>query len=74
MTPRDRLHLGYLAKSNTPLWGAHIQRGDPITDPDMQRWIDTGLIERAGDDGYVATEKCKRILAAPARQRDGGDE
>lgn len=63
LTKRERLHLGYL-RANAPAWGGHLRRGEPITDPDMQRWVDAGLIEPRGTDGYVLTEAGERALAA----------
>lgn len=57
MTERDKLHLGYLAKATRPLWGGHLQRGEPVTDPDMPRWLELGWIEQVGNQGYLLTAK-----------------
>lgn len=66
LSKRDHLHLRYLRDADKPLWGAHLQRGEPITDPDMQRWLDAGLIEVVGEGneyvGYVTTDKAKQLL------------
>lgn len=55
MSKRDRLHLGYLEKARQPLWGGHLERGQPITDPDMPRWLSHGWIERVDRQGYILT-------------------
>lgn len=64
MTERDRLHLSYLQNATQPLWGGHLKRKEPITDPDMQRWIDAGWIVAVGEKGYIATEKCRAALSS----------
>lgn len=68
LTDRDKLHLGYLAREACPCWGGHLERGEPITDPDMQRWIDHGLIEKVDNRGYVATHLCRHLLASNGGQ------
>lgn len=62
MTQRDKMHLGYLAKAVSPLWGGHLQRGEPISDPDMRRWVELGWIEQVGHDGYVLSAKGEQLL------------
>ena len=66
LSNRDRLHLRHLRDADEPLWGGHLQRGEPITDPDMQRWLDAGLIEVVGEGtgyvGYATTDKAKELL------------
>lgn len=54
LSKMELLELRYLAK-HQPLWGAHLQRGEPLTDPQMRRWIESGLIEAQGTDGYRLT-------------------
>lgn len=64
-TPRiDLLSLRYLARSRQPLWGGHLKRGEPVSDPDMRRWIDEGIIEVVGTDGYVITDKGRALIAS----------
>ncbi len=59
----ERLQLEYLRRSTEPLWGGHLQRGEPVTDGDMMRWIDNGWIEVAPDrSGYVLTELGRSAL------------
>lgn len=58
----ERLQLAYLAKSPRPLWGGHLQRGERITDPNMQRWIDSGFIEAVGTEGYRITDWGRRHI------------
>lgn len=65
----DLVQLRYLAKSTRPLWGGHLERGERITDPDMQRWLDAGWIEAVGTDGYRITDKGRAIALAPAGAR-----
>jgi DNA-binding PadR family transcriptional regulator len=58
----ERMQLEYLARAYQPIWGGHIKRGEPITDPDMQRWLDQGWIEVVGTDGYRITDKGRKAL------------
>lgn len=51
----EQLSLAYLAKSAKPLWGGHLERGEPISDPDMQRWLNLGFIKQIANEGYVIT-------------------
>lgn len=59
----DLLSLSYLAQSDNLLWGGHLQRGEPISDPDMRRWVDDGIIEAVGTEGYRITEAGRRMLS-----------
>lgn len=61
LTERDKLQLRYLGRSLQPLWGGHLQRGEPISDPDMQRWLELGLIEAVGTRGYLLTVKGRAL-------------
>jgi hypothetical protein len=58
----ERLQLEYLAKSHRPLWGGHLKRGERITSPEMQRWLDSGWIETVGTEGYRITDKGREAL------------
>lgn len=51
------LHLRWLAQQGKPMWGGHIERGEPLTDPDIKSWLEAGLIKRVEDFGYMITEK-----------------
>ena len=62
LTAQEDMELRYLARSTQPLWGGHLQRGEPVTDPDMKRWIDLGLIEPVGTKGYRVTALCRANL------------
>lgn len=62
LTQRETAELRYLARSQTPLWGGHLERGEPITDVQMQRWVDLGLIKAVGTRGYIATGLCRASL------------
>jgi hypothetical protein len=62
--------LRYLANADYPLWGGHILRGEPITAPEMQRWVNEGLI-RAVDQprvGYMITDKGRAYITAHGNQ------
>jgi hypothetical protein len=61
----DRQHLGWLANQHSPMWGAHLERGSPITDPDMRRWVELGLIKAIETKGYVLTDKGRAALSEP---------
>jgi hypothetical protein len=58
----ERMQLEYLAKSHRPIWGGHLQRGERISDPDMQRWLDSGWIEAVGTEGYRITDAGRKAL------------
>lgn len=64
LTPIARLSLSYLAKSREPLWGGHLKRGEPITDPEMRSWVANGLIKQFRDEGYFITEAGRAALLA----------
>lgn len=71
MTNRERSQLQYLAKSSRPLWGGHLQRGERITDPDMERWLECGWIQVVGDKGYEITDLGRKALAVTNGTRGG---
>jgi hypothetical protein len=62
LSKMDRRHLGWLAKQHAPMWGGHLKRGEPISDPDMGRWIETGLIEAVDTEGYRITDAGRAAL------------
>lgn len=62
LTKLEVMQLRYLERAGYPLWGGHLKRGEPVSDPTMRRWIETGLIESRGTDGYMLTEAGKREL------------
>jgi hypothetical protein len=63
MVSIERLVLDDLCRSPKPLWGGHLERGDPITDRDMQRWLDNGWIAVSEDrSGYVLTDLGRRVV------------
>lgn len=70
LTAKDRLVLAWLGE-HPYSWGAHVKRGDPITDPDMVRWVNFGLIEYhapwtpTGNGGYTLTDKGRAALRQP---------
>lgn len=58
----ERMQLEYLSRQPRPVWGGHLKRGERITDPDMQRWVDDGWIEAVGTEGYRITDKGREAL------------
>lgn len=69
LTNSEDDQLRYLARSSEPLWGGHLKRGEPITDQQMQRWLDLGLIEAVGSEGYRATPLCRATLGRGTRAK-----
>lgn len=65
----DRQHLGWLSKQRSPMWGAHLERGTPVSDPDMRRWIELGWIEAVEKRGYVLTEAGRHALGEEGNRR-----
>jgi hypothetical protein len=57
----DQLQLEWLAKQTESMWGGHIERGEPVSDPTMRRWIADGIIAEVSypRPGYVLTTKGK---------------
>lgn len=66
LSKRDRMVLGYLRDASEPLFGAHLTRGETLSDPDMKRWLELGLIEVVGEGtgyvGYALTNAGKDAL------------
>ncbi len=60
-----RLELQWLARQSTPMWGGHLERGQPISDPQMRAWVEDGVIERVDHPrlGYVITEKGRALIS-----------
>ncbi|WP_024337961.1 hypothetical protein [Bradyrhizobium japonicum] len=57
LTMQEKVELRYLGRSRKPLWGGHLERGEPLSDQTMQRWLSLGLIQQVGKEGYVLTPK-----------------
>lgn len=62
MSPQERMELNYLRKSPRPLWGGHLERGQPISDPMMKRWVDLGWIIPVAKRGYILSPKGEQAL------------
>jgi len=67
LSRREIAELTYLADQVYPIWGGHLHRGQPQTDPLMQRWLALGLIVQVRNDGYCITGLGRAALA----QEDG---
>ncbi len=53
--------LKWLARQARPVWGGHIERGEP-TPVEMQAELDRGIIRRVGN-GYLIGSEGRKILA-----------
>jgi hypothetical protein len=67
MTPATRImELRWLAQQAHPVWGGHIERGEPVSDGQLRAWIESGIVAEAsepGIPGYKITDKGRRLLA-----------
>lgn len=59
-----KAELEWLAKQPYPMWGGHLDRGEPVTDMQMRHWIEDGIIVAVDEPckGYVITEKGRLAL------------
>lgn len=57
-----RAELQWLGRQTLPMWGGHLERGEPVSDPQMRAWIADGLIEA------VESPRCGYILTAKGRE------
>ena len=57
--------LRYLERQKLPVWGGHLERGEPVSDPTMRQYIEDGLIKAVETPckGYVLTDKGRAFLA-----------
>jgi hypothetical protein len=70
MTRREIHELRYFAKSRYPLFGGHLERGEPLPDPQLARWLEMGLIKQVGNKGYEITPAGRAALT----EETGGGE
>lgn len=68
--------LEYLASADYPLWGGHLLRGEPISAPEMKRWLRDGLIEAVEQPrvGYIITKKGRVYIEQKHAHRGGEDK
>jgi hypothetical protein len=59
------LELRWLARQPYPVWGGHLERGEPITSPQMQAWVTDGIIEAVDQPvrGYRITDKGRALIS-----------
>lgn len=59
-----RAELEWLGRQRLPMWGGHLERGEPVSDPNMRAWIDDGIIEAVEQPrpGYVLTDKGRQLI------------
>ena len=57
-----KAELNWLGRQRLPMWGGHLERGEPVSDPQMRHWIADGMIEAVTEPrpGYVITDKGRR--------------
>ena len=55
--------LEWLGRQRLPMWGGHLERGEPVSDPMMQHWIAEGLIEAVEKpcQGYVRLRRAGNV-------------
>ena len=61
----ERAQLEWLSIQNEPRWGGHLERGEPMTDDDLHRWIDNGWVEVWPNHhrrGYRLTDLGRSVL------------
>lgn len=70
--PRKPLHdtsvaeLRWLCRQTKPVWGGHIERGEPVEVTALWPLVRDGIIERWDTDwdkGYRATARAKSLAA-----------
>lgn len=56
--------LRWLGEQRVPRWGGHLDRGETLSDRQMQCWIDDGLIAAVDEPcrGYVLTDKGRAYI------------
>ena len=56
--------LEWLSKQKIPMWGGHLERGEQITDRQMQEWVDCGIIMAVTKPclGYVLTDRGRAAI------------
>jgi hypothetical protein len=57
--------LRWLSEQSAPMWGGHLERGEPATDTQLRQWIEDGVVEAVSEprQGYVITKKGRAKLA-----------
>jgi hypothetical protein len=61
LTNLERLELSWLAQQAGPVWGAHLERGEPVEITALANYVERGLIER-WKDGYGISEVGRAAL------------
>ena len=59
------VELKWLASQDHPVWGGHLARGEPLSDQQMQQWLNDGIIEVVANQtkaGYRITEKGRALV------------
>jgi hypothetical protein len=58
VTYSRKAELRWLGRQSLPMWGGHLERGEPLTSETMQEYLIRGLIEPVSDPclGYVLTD------------------
>ncbi len=58
--------LEWLGKQRMPVWGGHLKRCEPASDPCLLGWIADGIVEAVETPckGYVLTDKGRAYIAS----------
>lgn len=56
------LLLIWLSEQGMPAWGGHIERGEPLADPDIKLMLSQGYIKLVEGRGYMITDKGLNVL------------
>lgn len=58
------LYLRWLAQQHRPMWGGHLERGEPLADGVVKDLLTAGLIAIDEDRiGYMITEAGRNAIA-----------
>jgi len=57
--------LEWLGKQRLPMWGGHLERGEPASDPQLRAWVADGIVQAVEQPrkGYMLTDKGRQYLA-----------
>lgn len=69
LSSMDKTQLCWLAQQPSPMWGGHLERNEPLSDPQMRAWVENGLIEAVSREvfgrtihGYIITDAGRRAI------------
>lgn len=64
MSGWDLSELRWLGRQSLPVWGGHLERGEPLRDAQMHAWVRDGIIAAVSHPrlGYVLTDKGREYI------------